>query len=249
MLRLDRGGQQPAMDDVKDARDAAVKNVRSARDQAGSALDDGLTAASQAAKQTIAFVRDNANQAKEEGQSYLDVGLDNFERTQDQALGKVKEGIAWVQLNDSVTIPVGATVLTLMLPGARRFLWRQTIGRFRSEEAMFRSAERSFAAVAESLEGHNSEGQKLLQRMAAAEEQYDTGLKKLVATAKQLSALQKRVRGTEKAAGALVRNLRELPSRDALALRAQVAAQVASASMQRSGLDRTLWNLSKKGVY
>lgn len=30
------------------------------------------------------------------------------------------------------------------------------------------------------------------------------------------------VRGTEKAAGALVRDLRELPSRDALALRAQV---------------------------
>lgn len=56
------------MDDVKEARDAAVKNVRSARDQAGNALDDSLTAASQAAKQTIAFVRDNANQAKEEGQ-------------------------------------------------------------------------------------------------------------------------------------------------------------------------------------
>lgn len=61
---------------------------------------------------------------------------------------------------------------------------------------MFRSAERTFASVAESLECHNSEGQKLLQRMAAAEEQYDTGLRKLVATAKQLTALQKRVRGS-----------------------------------------------------
>lgn len=27
------------------------------------------------------------------------------------------EGIAWVRLNDSVTIPVGATILSLLLPG------------------------------------------------------------------------------------------------------------------------------------
>lgn len=237
------------MDDVKEARDAAVKNVRSARDQASVALDDGLTAASQAAKQTIAFVRDNANQAKEEGQGYLDIGLDHFERTQEQALNKIKEGVAWARENDTITIPVGATTIAILLPVTRRFLWRQTVGRFRSEEAMFRSAERSFASVAESLEGHNSEGQKLLQRLGAAEEQYDTGLRKLVATAKQLSALQKRVRSTEKAAGSLVRDLRELPSRDALGLRAQVASQVAAASMQRSSLENTLWKLSKKGVY
>lgn len=237
------------MDDVQDARDAAVKNVRSARDQASVALDDSLTAASQAARQSIAFVRNNANQVKEEGQGYLDIGLDHFERSQDLALGKIKEGMAWVKENQSVSVPIGATATALLLPVTRRLLWRLTIGRFRSEEALFRSAERSFASVAEALEGHNTEGQKLLQRLAAAEEQYDTGLRKLVATAKQMSALQSRVRGTEKAAGFLVRDLRELPSRDALALRAQAASQVAAAAMQRSSLDRTLWNLSKKGVY
>lgn len=32
-----------------------------------------------------------------------------------------------------------------------------------------------------------------LQRLAAAEEQYDTGLRKLTATAKQIAALQRQV--------------------------------------------------------
>ena len=38
------------------------------------------------------------------------------------------------------------------------------------------------------------QGAKLAQRLAAAEEQYDAGLRKLTATAKELASLQKRVR-------------------------------------------------------
>ncbi len=47
--------------------------------------------------------------------------------------------------------------------------------------------------MSESLDGAASEGTKLAQRLAAAEEQYDSGLRKLTATAKQISALQKQV--------------------------------------------------------
>lgn len=62
-------------------------------------------------------------------------------------------------------------------------------------QSLFRAAERKYSGVTESLEAHSVEGQKLQQRLAAAQEQYDTGLRKCIATAKQISALQSRVSG------------------------------------------------------
>lgn len=56
------------MDDIKDARDSAVKSLQTARDHAAVALDEGVTAASQAAKQTFAFTRDATQQIREDGQ-------------------------------------------------------------------------------------------------------------------------------------------------------------------------------------
>lgn len=57
------------------------------------------------------------------------------------------------------------------------------------------------------------------------------------------------VRGSQKAGDRLTADLRELPSREALALRAQAAAKAASARAQASSLESTLWRLAKKGVY
>jgi hypothetical protein len=57
------------------------------------------------------------------------------------------------------------------------------------------------------------------------------------------------VRGSQKAGDRLTADLRELPSREALALRAQAAAKAAAARSQASGLESTLWRLAKKGVY
>ncbi len=57
------------------------------------------------------------------------------------------------------------------------------------------------------------------------------------------------VRSSQKGASRLVMELRPLPSREALALRAQAAAKAATAQAQAQGLERTLWRLAKKGVY
>ncbi len=61
-------------------------------------------------------------------------------------------------------------------------------------QSLFRGAESKYGGMTEALEAHSLEGQKLEQRLAAAQEQYDAGLRKCIATAKQLSALQSRVR-------------------------------------------------------
>lgn len=45
----------------------------------------------------------------------------------------------------------------------------------------------------------------------------------------------------------MIEDLRELPSTQALKLRAEVAMQLAAAKSQRIALDRQIYNLSKKG--
>ena len=52
---------------------------------------------------------------------------------------------------------------------------------------------------------------------------------------------------SKKAAAALIDDLRELPSSQALKLRADLAMQYAAAKAQSSALDRQVYNLSKKG--
>ena len=47
-------------------------------------------------------------------------------------------------------------ILRLLLTGPRRWMWRRTIGRFRSEEALYKSAERQYQTLAETLDGQVS---------------------------------------------------------------------------------------------
>lgn len=54
-------------------------------------------------------------------------------------------------------------------------------------------------------------------------------------------------RSTEKSGQSLIGLLRELPSKQALALRSEVAKEVSAARAQRSALDKHLWSLTKKG--
>ena len=52
---------------------------------------------------------------------------------------------------------------------------------------------------------------------------------------------------TEQSASSLIETLRELPSSQALKLRAEVAMNLAAAKTQRAALDRQIYKLSKKG--
>jgi hypothetical protein len=56
------------------------------------------------------------------------------------------------------------------------------------------------------------------------------------------------VASTERSANWLVRDLRLLPSKQALALRGEVAAAAAEARQQRMELDKSIHSLAKKGI-
>ena len=56
------------MDSIKESRDNTGRQLQSAADSAAEFLDDGLATATHAAKQSVAIVRTNAEQAMEVGQ-------------------------------------------------------------------------------------------------------------------------------------------------------------------------------------
>ena len=121
-------------------------------------------------------------------------------------------------------------------------------------QAVFTSAAAKAQYIREATAVDAAEADKLLQRQVAAKAQYDQGLAKLRATSRQLQSLASRVnmhciaallaisqdlmfmtrliltayqvKSTENAAERLIRTLRELPSKEALALRSEVASKV-----------------------
>ncbi len=67
-------------------------------------------------------------------------------------------------------------------------------------QTVYLAAQRKSKRLGESVEGLTVEAGKLTQRLASAETQYMDGMRKVIATNKQLQSLQKEISGSEKAA-------------------------------------------------
>jgi len=61
-------------------------------------------------------------------------------------------------------------------------------------QGMFRTAEVRSGQIKQSIEGHTAESKKLVERLAAAQEQYNAGLAKVKATNGQLQSLLSQAR-------------------------------------------------------
>eukprot|EP00884_Botryococcus_braunii_P022220 jgi/Botrbrau1/8682/Bobra.0087s0035.1 len=231
------------VDSLQDVREGIWKATEAGQ----KAAEDTLSAAAKAVKSGAATASEQYEQAYARGQTLLDTAVAHTQALEEQIFGKVKEGVDYAMDNKALTYTVLGVAAFVILPGPRRFLFRNTIGRFRSEEAMYKSAEVRAKALAQAVEEQNAEAGKLDLRLAAAIEQWETGRSKVRATARQLQSLQKQARSTEKSGQSLIGLLRELPSKQALALRSEVAKEVAAARAQRSALDKQLWSLTKKG--
>ena len=59
------------LDNVTQAKEAAIKSLQDAGSSAAAAVDDGLQAASQAASSSAAYIKANAERARDEGQARL----------------------------------------------------------------------------------------------------------------------------------------------------------------------------------
>ncbi|KAK9837098.1 hypothetical protein WJX81_002663 [Elliptochloris bilobata] len=223
--------------------------IREAAQETGKAVDSGVRAASELLLSGAHEAAAQYQATQERSERFLDTAVSHYRSTEQAAFDKLKEGVAFVREHQAASTALAAGAALVILPGPRRILWRQTLGRLRSKEAQYQAIETRARQAQETLTQQEAEAVKLEQRLAAAREQYDSGLSKLRSTARQLESLASQVRSTERTGRNLILDLRELPSKQALGLRSEVAMQVAAAKRQAAILDKQVWGLVKKGVY
>ncbi|XP_041999582.1 RGS1-HXK1-interacting protein 1-like isoform X2 [Salvia splendens] len=132
--------------------------------------------------------------------------------------------------------------------GPRRFLIRKTLGRLQSEEAQFVRAENNVKELSLSIDLMKKESQKLLERSVLAERDMKRGLSDLKDAGTQIQGIARSVYKAETEAADLMDLLREIPGREALKLRADVASMASHLRQQRSAIDKKIVKISELGV-
>ncbi|GLC36699.1 hypothetical protein PLESTM_000490900 [Pleodorina starrii] len=198
------------------------------------------------------FVRQGvsvAEQYAEQGKGYVNYGLGETKKAEDAVVAEVKHGLQFVQSNPYVSYPLLATGTLLLLPGTRRLLYRATLGRLRSADAILQSSEGKVEGLRVKMSDYSNEAKKLQERMAAAEEEYLSGRAKLKATRQELQRLASVVAKSERAAAGVLEDLRAIRKVDkAVQLRAEAASQVSSLRSQRSTLLQNIYRIASRDI-
>ncbi|PRW57141.1 Uncharacterized conserved UCP022280 [Chlorella sorokiniana] len=232
---------------VAAANKAWDDQVKAVTDSAEAALDAGISKVSQVVRSGVAEVSRETSAAKTRAEQFYQTGVAHYEATEEQALALFRRGVRCIAVDyRQESIAAGVVAAAVLLPGPRRFLFRHTLGRFRSEEAMFRSAESRYATLRDRVEAQHGELQTLQERLKAAEGEYARSLSNLRSAASDLQGLSSRVHSSSKAANALVRDLRELPSKAALQLRSDAANTAAVAGNQSAAVQKFVKRIAKQ---
>ncbi|KAL7081609.1 hypothetical protein ACP275_14G050200 [Erythranthe tilingii] len=167
---------------------------------------------------------------------------------EDAFVHKVKDELMTLKEHPALAGGVAVTAFFLLMPGPRRFLFRQTLGRLQSEEAQFVKAENNVKELTLSVDIMKKESKKLLERSVLAEKDMKRGHSDLMGAGTEIQSLARSVYKTETKAADLMDLLREIPGREALKLRADVASMASHLRQQRSAMDKRILKISELGV-
>ncbi|XP_062015046.1 RGS1-HXK1-interacting protein 1 [Rosa rugosa] len=179
---------------------------------------------------------------------YMDKAVSDYRTYEHAFFHKIKDGLKSATENPASTIGIGLTAAFILLPGPRRFLFRHTLGRFQSLEAKFAKAEKNVNQFKLSVDLMKQESKKLLERAAFAEKEMKFGQTELKDVGSRIQSLSKSIRKVDAQAADLMDGLREIPSGEALKLRAQVAAMTSQLKTQKSVMDKRIMKISELGV-
>ena len=87
----------PGVDSIAEVKEAAIKSLQEAGSSAAAAVDDSLQAASQAARSGAAFIKSNAERARDEGQARPDALRELNKRTMIQREAPRLVGLATIR--------------------------------------------------------------------------------------------------------------------------------------------------------
>lgn len=104
--------------------------MRSAAHAAETAVDKGISAASDAVRAGVSAASRESEAVSARLTQIYNTGLAHYEATEQQALDAIKQGIHFVRVeHPQASAAVGVAAFFTLLRGPRRFLLRHTIGR------------------------------------------------------------------------------------------------------------------------
>nr|XP_034575253.1 RGS1-HXK1-interacting protein 1 isoform X2 [Setaria viridis] len=132
--------------------------------------------------------------------------------------------------------------------GPRRFLYRNTFGRFKTEKDLLNDAEESMMEYKTSIANLKKESKYTLDKVAIGESDLQRGQTDLRSTGKQIQSLIGSIYKAESTAAGLMDRLRTIPTRQSLELRAEVASMASDLKNQRYALQERINKISEYGV-
>ncbi|KAJ6714192.1 RGS1-HXK1-INTERACTING PROTEIN 1 [Salix viminalis] len=181
-------------------------------------------------------------------QDHVPEAISKFNSYENAFFSKIKEELLTAKDHPAAAIGLTLTAGLFLMRGPRRFLFRNTLGRFQSEEAQFLKAEKTVKEFSFSVDLMKKESRKLLERASLAEKEMKNGHTELLDTGSQIQRHAKSVDKVETKAADLMDGLREIPGRDALKLRAEVASMTSLMKQQRAVLDKRIMKISELGI-
>ncbi|KAL5707771.1 hypothetical protein ACHQM5_018632 [Ranunculus cassubicifolius] len=161
---------------------------------------------------------------------------------------KVKDEVRSAKEHPNIAGGIALASALLLMKGSRRFLFRQTLGRFQSEEARYTKADRNVRELTMTVETLKNDTKKLLERAGLAKQEMNRGYNQVREAGSQIESLAKSVSKLETQANDLIGILRDLPGRSALDLRSKVATVAKDAKNQREALEKLYGKIVDLGV-
>ncbi|OAY54582.1 RGS1-HXK1-interacting protein 1 [Manihot esculenta] len=181
-------------------------------------------------------------------QDHVPQAISQFKAYEDTFFSRIKEELTSAKEHPVEAIGVAVTTGLLLMRGPRRFLFRHTFGRLLNEEAKFLKAEKNVKELNVSVDLMKNESKKLLERASLAEKDMKHGRTELMDAGNQIQRLAKSAYKVENQVADLMEGLREIPGRDALKLRAEVASMASVLKQHRTVLDKQIMKISELGV-
>uniref|UniRef100_A0ACD5WW91 Uncharacterized protein n=1 Tax=Avena sativa TaxID=4498 RepID=A0ACD5WW91_AVESA len=136
----------------------------------------------------------------------------------------------------------------IFLKGPRRFLYRNTLGRFKTEKDLLNDVEESMIEYKISIENLRKNSKYTLDKVVIGESDLQRGRTDLRSTGKQIQSVIGSIYKAESTAAGLMDRLRTIPTRQSLELRAEVASMASDLKNQRHVLEERVNRISEYGV-
>uniref|UniRef100_A0A6N2M9M8 Uncharacterized protein n=1 Tax=Salix viminalis TaxID=40686 RepID=A0A6N2M9M8_SALVM len=176
--------------------------------------------------------------------------ISKFNSYENAFFSKIKEELLTAKDHPAAAIGLTLTAGLFLMRGPRRFLFRNTLGRFQSEEAQFLKAEKTVKEFSFSVDLMKKESRKLLERASLAEKEMKNGHTELLDTGSQIQRHAKSVDKVETKAADFSTELSwwkrgKSPMVNELLA---VASMTSLLKQQRAVLDKRIMKISELGI-